>query len=297
MPTGVLPVDKPSGPTSHDVVQLVRRLTGQRRCGHTGTLDPFATGLLLLCLGRATRLARFLTSQKKTYLATLRFGIATDTFDCTGEPVGEPGVFESTPEELERLLRRFAGRRHQHPPPFSAKRIGGKRAHRLARAGQLVALDPVEVEIEAIELLGMEGSAARIRTTVSSGTYVRALAHDIGQELGCGAHLEALRRTQIGTLTLEGALGLDAIERLATQGSLHEHVVPPVEALRDLASLHVDREDAHRLGHGRSLPWDTNLDVGTSYRVLGPSGELVAVAGLDEATGNLKPVVVWAPVG
>ena len=293
MLTGVLAVDKPAGLTSHDVVKRVRKLTDQRRCGHTGTLDPFATGLLLVCLGRATRLARFLTAQKKTYLATLRFGFATDTYDRTGSPVGEPVPFGARPEELESLLARFVGRQLQRPPRFSAKKIGGKRAHRLARSGEPVSPAPVEVEIDRIDLLGLEGPLARIVTTVSPGTYVRSLAYDVGQALGCGAHLEALRRTHIGSFTVDEASELDALESAAARGSLKDGILTPFEALRDLGSLRVDSEDASKLGHGRSVPWGAGLAAGASYRALGPAGELVAVVALDEATGVLKPVMVW----
>ena len=294
MLTGVVAVDKPAGLTSHDVVKRVRKLTDQRRCGHTGTLDPFATGLLLVCLGRATRLARFLTAQKKTYLATIRFGFATDTYDRTGSPLGEPEPFGARPEELESLLARFVGRQLQRPPRFSAKKIGGKRAHRLARSGEPVTPAPVEVEIDRIDLLGLEGPLARIVTTVSSGTYVRSLAYDLGQALGCGAHLEALRRTHIGSFTVDEASELDALEAAAARGSLKDGILTPFEALRDLESLRVDSESASKLGHGRSLPWEAGLAAGASYRVLGPAGELVAVVALDEATGTLKPVMVWA---
>ena len=294
MLTGVIAVDKPVGITSHDVVKRVRKLTDQRRCGHTGTLDPFATGLLLVCLGRATRLSRFLTAQKKTYLATLRFGFATDTYDRTGSPVGEPVPFGARPEELESLFARFVGKQLQRPPRFSAKKIGGKRAYRLARAGEPAALAPVEVEIGRIELLGLEGPLARIVTTVSSGTYVRSLAYDLGQALGCGAHLEALRRTHVGSFTVDEASELDALEAAAARGSLEDSILTPLEALRDLGSLRVDSESASKLGHGRSLSWGARLATGVTYRVLGPAGELVAVVTLDEATGTLKPVIVWA---
>ncbi len=294
MLTGVVAVDKPAGLTSHDVVKRVRKLTDQRRCGHTGTLDPFATGLLLVCLGRATRLARFLTAQRKTYQATLRFGFATDTYDRTGSPVGEPQPFGARPEELESLLARFVGKQLQRPPRFSAKKIEGKRAHRLARSGEPVTPAPVEVEIDRIDLLGLEGPLARIVTTVSPGTYVRSLAYDLGQALGCGAHLEALRRTHIGSFTVDEAPELDALEAAAARGSLTDGILTPLEALRDLGTLRVDSESASKLGHGRSLPWGAGLAAGASYRVLGPAGDLVAVVALDEATGTLKPVMVWA---
>ena len=294
MLTGVIAVDKPVGLTSHDVVKRVRKLTDQRRCGHTGTLDPFATGLLLVCLGRATRLSRFLTAQRKTYLATLRFGFATDTYDRTGSPVGEPVPFDARPEELETLFARFVGKQLQRPPRFSAKKIGGTRAYRLARRGEPAAPAPVEVEIGRIELLGLEGPLARIVTTVSSGTYMRSLAYDVGQALGCGAHLEALRRTHVGSFTVDEASELDALDAAAARGSLEDSILTPLEALRDLRSLRVDSESASKLGHGRSLSWGARLATGATYRVLGPAGELVAVVTLDEATGTLKPVIVWA---
>jgi len=215
-PSGILLVDKPAKLTSHDVVDVARRLLGTRRIGHTGTLDPAATGLLVLCVGRAGRLQSFLTGWEKTYEGTMRFGIVTDTYDTEGKPMGEPHP-DPRPERalLEETCRSFTGEIQQSPPPFSAKRIGGKKFYELARKGEAVPDLPKTVTVRAFTILSLDGDVARFRISCTSGTYIRSLAHDVGKALGFGAHLASLRRTSIGPFRLEDARTLPDLEALA----------------------------------------------------------------------------------
>lgn len=299
----VLLIDKPAGPTSHDIVVRVRRILGEKRCGHTGTLDPFATGLLILCLGRATRLSRFLTSAFKSYVATIRFGYATDTYDRTGTPLGDVRDYEPERDVLVRTLSSFEGRGMQRPPAFSAKKLDGKRLYQLAREGVPVSARPVEVEIQELELLDVKGAEARIRVTVSSGTYIRSLAHDVGEKLGVGAHLSELRRTAVASFSVSEAVDMDTLETLGTCGTGQQgggagaSLLSPEDALRDLPSVEVGPDAARRLVNGQPPRWDelgSAWDVQTApphIRVLGPSGELLAVCGPDER--GIRPLVVW----
>jgi tRNA pseudouridine55 synthase len=217
-PDGLLLVDKPPKLTSHDVVDVVRRLLGTRRVGHTGTLDPAATGLLVLCVGRAGRLQSFLTGWEKTYEGTIVFGVATDTYDTEGSPVGarHPNA-EPSRERLEEVCRHFTGEILQVPPPFSAKKVHGRKFYELARAGEAVPDAPKTVTVRSLEILGLAGAVATFRVTCTSGTYIRSLAHDIGRTLGFGAHLGSLRRTSIGPFRLEEARTLEALEALGRE--------------------------------------------------------------------------------
>ena len=209
---GVLIVDKPAGLTSHDVVNRVRRILGQRSVGHLGTLDPMATGVLPLVTGSLTRLAQFYTRAEKTYEGTVRFGYSTDTYDAEGEPTSAPQEVILRSEEVEAVAAHFRGTIEQMPPPFSAKKIHGVPAYKLARKHKDVVLQPVKVEIKEFEILGVEGDRARFRTRVASGTYMRSVAHDMGRRLGCGAHLESLRRTAVAEFTLADAHTLDELD-------------------------------------------------------------------------------------
>jgi len=214
-PSGILLVDKPAKITSHDVVDVARRLLGTRRIGHTGTLDPAATGLLVLCVGRAGRLQSFLTGWEKTYEGTMRFGIATDTYDAQGTPAGAPYP-DPRPDRglLEAACRGFTGEIQQSPPPFSAKRIDGKKFYELARKGEPVPDLPKTVTVREFTVLALEGDVASFRVSCTSGTYIRSLAHDVGKTLGFGAHLASLRRMSIGPFRLEDARTLPALEAL-----------------------------------------------------------------------------------
>jgi len=297
---GALLVDKPGRVTSHDVVASVRRLTRQRGCGHTGTLDPFATGLLVICLGKATRLARFVSGASKSYLATVRFGFSTDTYDRTGEVTG--ARTDSCPGrvEVESALDGFRGVQEQLPPLFSAKRIDGKRSHRLARAGVEVRPAPARVEVLELALVDFEPPRARLALSVSSGTYVRALAHDLGERLGCGAHLEELRRTRIGPFTVEEASTLETLSGLAFQRRLNESLLSPTELLRELPRVDVSVDATKLLVHGRDVPrgaWEPPAATAGPLRVCDENGDLVSVGRLHEDSGALRPLIVLRSPG
>ena len=273
-------VDKPAGMTSHDVVQRVRRVLGTRAAGHTGTLDPFATGLLVVLVGRATRLARFVEAQAKTYLATARLGVRTDTDDRTGAVVGlEQQGTGCSEAEVREALEAFAGEQQQRPPTYSAKHVEGERSYRLARRGAAVSPNPVTVTVHWIELVAYRAPELVFRATVSPGTYLRAIARDLGERLGIGAHLTALRREAIGPLRVEDAVPL---ERLAPSDLL-----PAREVLRHLPSRELDEPDRVAVSHGRPVPADPAPagDVALFH-----AGELVAVARVE--AGWLKPSVV-----
>jgi len=296
---GALLVDKPGRVTSHDVVASVRRLARQRRCGHTGTLDPFATGLLVICLGKATRLARFVSGASKSYLATVRFGFSTDTYDRTGEATG--ARTDSCPDrvELESALGGFRGVQEQLPPLFSAKRIDGKRSHRLARAGVEVQPAPARVTVLELALVDIEPPRARLSLSVSSGTYVRSLAHDLGERLGCGAHLEELRRTRIGPFTVEEASTLETLGGFAFQRRLHESLLSPADLLRELPRVDVSTDAVKLLVHGRDVPeeaWEAPpagpQTLTGPLRVCDEKGNLVSVAQVHEESGALRPLIV-----
>src|SRR5213596_2784361 len=210
---GVLIIDKPAGLTSHDVVNRVRRILGQRSVGHLGTLDPLATGVLPLVTGSLTRLAQFYTASEKTYEGVIRFGFATDTYDSEGEATGPAQPVRLTLPQIEEVAARFRGVIEQIPPPFSAKKIQGVPAYKLARKKKDVALRPMQVEVKEFEIESVDDSCARFRARVGSGTYLRSIAHDLGQAAGCGAHLQALRRTAVAGFNLEDARTLEEIER------------------------------------------------------------------------------------
>ena len=294
----VLPVDKPVGPTSHDVVVAARRALGVRKIGHAGTLDPFASGLLLLCVGRATRLAEYLSGLSKSYEAVARLGVTTDTLDLDGEVLEERGGWsELTEAELDDALTAFLGEIDQVPPQYSAKKVDGVAMHRRARAGEHVVLEPCGVEIHEIERLDAELPDLRFRVTCSSGTYVRSLARDVGERLGMGAHLTKLRRTAIGSFDVADALSPDALgDRDAVTGARLE----PLAALEAYPSFEVTEEGARRLAHGQRLPISEETVEPAGYIVRGPAlialsrgGELLAVAELVDDV--LHPRKVFTP--
>jgi tRNA pseudouridine55 synthase len=250
----VLPVDKPEGPTSHDVVRAVRRSLGQRRVGHTGTLDPFASGLLLVCVGRATRLAEYLSGLDKTYEAVARLGETTDTLDREGRVAERrEGWVALGRARIEEALDTLRGGLQQVPPAFSAKKVGGEAAHYKARRGEQVELAPVSVTVHALELTSLHLPLVGLRVRCSSGTYVRALARDLGEALGVGAHLVALRRTAIGTFGVESAIGLDDLD---DHGVVRAAAIEPLDALAHLPTYTADAAEADRLQHGRALEVD-----------------------------------------
>lgn len=303
----VLPVDKPAGPTSHDVVAAARRALRTRRIGHTGTLDPFASGLLLLCVGQATRIAEFLTGLDKSYVAVARLGVETDTLDLEGEVVAELGGVDSVAvDRVRAALEAFRGTIDQVPPQFSAKKVDGEAMHRRARRGEHVELEPVSVTIHDIELLDFSPPDVRFAVRCSSGTYIRAIARDLGRSLGTGAHLTALRRTSVGSFGADDAIPLAALEDTS---AVTRAALEPAKALTHLDSLDVDAEAARRLRHGQRVrvalpsgadsgaeqPAQTNGLGGSEERAtvaVTCNGELLAVAELDD--GLLRPRKVFA---
>jgi tRNA pseudouridine55 synthase len=276
---GVIVVDKAEGMTSHDVVNRVRRIAGLRRVGHLGTLDPMATGVLPLVLGRATRLAQFFSGGEKTYDARIQFGWSTDTYDREGECTSEPVEPRFTRDELEAVLVKFRGAFLQTPPPFSAKKVAGTPAYRLARRGTPVELQPVQVQVFEMDLLELDGTAARIRLRCSAGTYLRGIAHDVGRELGCGAFLTALRRTVAAEFTESQAFTLEALGDLARAGNLAEALIPAVRVLPEFPNALVDTVTAGQIRHGKDFRLSPFVErSGSKYvKAVSPEGDLIAI--------------------
>ncbi|MDE1161457.1 MAG: tRNA pseudouridine(55) synthase TruB [Acidobacteriaceae bacterium] len=246
---GLIVLDKPAGMTSHDVVSIVRRATGERSVGHLGTLDPMATGVLPLLLGKYTRLAQFFGQAEKSYTGHIRFGWATDSFDADGVAAGEPQTLERSYEELRELSKHFAGEMDQMPPVFSAKKINGVPAHKLARQGKEVAVKPARITIHRFALTGMEGETASFEMMVSAGGYVRSVAHELGQMAGCGAHLSSLRRTRAGAFDLSHSITIEELKAL-TPEEIAARLPHPRTLLPEMPSVTVDDSTATRLRNG-----------------------------------------------
>ena len=274
---GVIVIDKPAGPTSHDVVNRMRRLLAQREIGHLGTLDPSATGVLPLVLGKLTRLAQFYNNSEKSYEGTIRFGLATDTYDADGEPSGpaQPVLFDL--EELEQAVARFRGPIEQLPPPFSAKKINGVPAYKLARKKKEVRLKPVQVEIRELEMTGFDGERATFRARVGSGTYMRCVAHDIGQRLGCGAHLASLRRTAVAEFGIEDAHTLEEVQEQVERAPVSELFMHPRELLPEFPSVTANEESAAKIRAGRAVNLP-ELSRASHVKVFYGQRELIAIA-------------------
>ncbi len=249
---GLLIVDKPAGITSHDVVSVVRRATGERSVGHLGTLDPMATGVLPLLLGRWTRLAQFFGDSEKQYTGTIRFGFATDTFDAEGEPVTEPRPLTLSLAELRELAARFRGELDQVPPVYSAKKINGVPAHRLARAGAEVPVKAARIHIHAFDLTALEGDLAGFTMRVSAGGYVRSVAQELGSLAGCGAHLAELRRVAVGPFPLSAALSLGQIQSMSP-AEISQALPHPRTLLPRMPAVTVDETVAGRLRNGMQV--------------------------------------------
>jgi tRNA pseudouridine55 synthase len=276
---GVIIVDKPREWTSHDVVNKMRRLAGTRKIGHLGTLDPGATGVLPLVIGRATRLAQFFTRNDKTYQGVIHFGYSTDSYDMDGVATSQETPVTLDRQALESLLDRFRGEIQQVPPPVSAKKVAGRPAYELAREGHPLALEPVTVKVYELQLLGVEGCEATVLLHCSAGTYVRSIAHDSGQALGCGAFLKSLRRTVSGDFNIERARTLEELAALAHEGRLQEALIPAAELLPAFPAELVDAITAGHIRNGRDFrvsPFQAR--EGTRYvKAVTPQGELVAI--------------------
>ncbi len=279
-------VDKPGGMTSHDVVSRVRRLTGEQSVGHLGTLDPMATGVLPLLLGKYTRLAQFFSTADKTYTGTIRFGFATDTYDAEGTPAGVAVESALTLEEVRRAAVGFHGEIAQMPPPFSAKKIGGKPAYKLAREGKPVELKAKTIHIHEFEIEGLDGDTAGFQMKVSAGGYVRSVAHELGQILGCGAHLSGLRRIQAGVFTLSQAWTLEALAEMGVEGAL----LHPRTLLPEMPCVAGDPTALGKMRNGAQANLAEFSDA-EMVKVFAGQRELVAVA--KRVAGTLfQPVVV-----
>ena len=274
---GVLIIDKPAGLTSHDVVNRVRRILGQRSVGHLGTLDPLATGVLPLVTGSLTRLAQFYTTSQKTYEGVVRFGFATETYDADGEPSSTAQSVNLQLHQASDLAARFRGVIEQMPPPFSAKKVHGVPAYKLARKKKEVALKPVRVEIREFDILGVEGDRASFRARVSSGTYMRSVAHEMGRELGCGAHLESLRRTAVAEFNISDAHSVEQVRQAAQRGSVDEMFVHPRRLLPDFPAVTADEENVARIHTGRAVNLP-ELSQARMVKVFRAQKELIAIA-------------------
>ena len=274
---GVIVIDKPPGLTSHDVVNRVRRILGQRSVGHLGTLDPSATGVLPVVLGNLTRLAQFYVHSEKTYEGAIRFGFATDTYDADGEPTTPLQNVHLNCDEVRALASQFQGTIEQMPPPFSAKKIAGVPAYKLARKKQEVALKPVQVEIKEFEILATTADQATFRARVASGTYIRSVAHEMGQKLGCGAHLATLRRTAVAEFAIADAHSLQSFETAMQEGSPESLFVHPRNLVPRLPSVTANEESAALIRSGRAvnLPETSRAP---QVKVFSGQSDLIAIA-------------------
>ena len=275
---GVLIIDKPSGLTSHDVVNRVRRILQQPSVGHLGTLDPLATGVLPLVTGSLTRLAQFYKLSEKTYDGVIRFGFATDTYDSDGEPSGPAREVNVLLEDVRGMAERYVGLIDQIPPPFSAKKINGVPAYKLARKHKEVSLKPVKVEIKEFGILDLEGDRVRFRARVASGTYMRSVAHDVGQQIGCGAHLTALRRTVLGEFTLGDAHTLEELTEAAQGGNdVAAMFIHPRRLLPQFPCVTASDEVVAQIRNGRAVNLP-ELSQANQVKVFAGQSDLVAIA-------------------
>jgi tRNA pseudouridine55 synthase len=299
---GILNINKPAGMTSHDVVDLVRQMCGQRRVGHAGTLDPSATGVLIVCLGQATRVIEYLMASDKVYRAHIRLGVSTDTDDAEGEVTATTEV-DVGEEEVQEALASFIGSIQQVPPMYSALKHEGTPLYKLARQGLTVDRQPRSVEIYNIELLDCFDKAQHkwtlplltIRVECSPGTYIRALARDLGQKLGCGAHLQSLTRLAGGHFTLEQAVSLDELAEAFAQGNWREFIHPLDEALLNFDPMVFDAQTEKRIRHGQQVeaPLVSEGEEGGLRRAYSENGELIAILGHDPRTGFWQPKKVF----
>ena len=288
--SGVLVVDKPVGMTSHDVVQAIRRGSNIRRAGHTGTLDPRASGVLVVLLGPAVRLSEYVAASDKRYQAVIQLGTTTDTYDGDGRTTSERPV-DVTEELFNTELQKFVGRIEQVPPPYSAIKVQGRKAYEMARAGEEVELAPRIIDVYSLELLEWAPPEVVIDVNCSSGTYVRSLAHDLGQKLGCGATLTGLRRTKNGRFTLRDAIPLRKLNEAFMDGSWYQYLIPAADALIDWPAIDLTNEQMDAIRHGHRI----TATEGAGPRACGISeqGELVALLELDAKTMEWQPKKVF----
>jgi tRNA pseudouridine55 synthase len=289
--SGALVVDKPTGLTSHDIVQIIRKGTGIRRAGHTGTLDPRASGVLVVLIGPAVRLSEYVSASDKRYQATIRLGSSTDTFDSEGRITSSASADNITEEQFENVLKQYVGEMEQVPPPYSAVKVKGRKAYEIAREGEEIQLEPRTIQVYSLELLEWDPPEAVIDVFCSSGTYVRSLANDVGESLGCGAHLIGLRRTKSGRFTLRDAVPLRRLQEAFHAGDWYKYLIPAAEALGDWPMVELDADQVELVRHGHRVP----AEPGSRGWVRGVSeqGDLVALMELDEAANEWQPRKVF----
>jgi len=275
---GVVVIDKPSGWTSHDVVAKIRNLTKVKKVGHTGTLDPFATGVLPLTLGRATRLTNYFLASDKVYRGVMRFGFATDTFDVDGEPLGQDTQPRLDVGRLEEIFTRYQGTVQQTVPPYSAKKLHGRPLYSYARKGIELGETTKAVNIKNLRLIGVNNSEVEFELACTAGTYARSLAHDIGKEYGCGAHLLRLRRTRSGEFPIESAVPMAEGDKFYTRDFFVSRVIPMRNLLQEIPAIVISEGDKQKLVHGMDLNLITADYNSEEFRLLDESGELVALA-------------------
>lgn len=275
--SGVLVVDKPVGMTSHDVVQAIRTGTGIRRAGHTGTLDPRASGVLVILIGPAVRLSEFVSASDKRYQAIIRLGRTTDTFDAEGKFIREEVPVNVSEEEFEKVLSTFIGEIEQTPPQYSAVKVGGRKAYEIARKGETVDLEPRIIQVHHLEVLEWAPPEVVVDVHCSSGTYVRSLANDLGETLGTGAYLVGLRRTKSGRFTLREAVPLRKLQEAFQAGNWYEYLIPAAEALGDWPAVELNPDEVEEVRHGHRIKADAGTELGTKVRGVSTQGELVAL--------------------
>ncbi len=291
---GILNINKPSGMTSHDVVQKVRGIAKEKRVGHTGTLDPLATGVLVLCSGKATRIARYLEAGEKEYQAIMRLGVITDTLDSQGRVLETRSYTPPARTDIERVMRMHTGLIMQRPPVFSAVKVSGVPSYKLARNGKAIPLEPRPVIIRSIELAEYEDPFVRFTVRCSKGVYVRTLCGDMGESLGMGAHLTGLVRTRSGRFSIGSALSLERLADITSTGSMDQVIIPVDEALADFPVIQIGMEDASKIMHGNRVLFPTSLTNGNSEvaRIHDPAGRLLALARV--VAGILQPELVFS---
>ena len=275
--SGVLVVDKPVGMTSHDVVEAIRRGTGIRRAGHTGTLDPRASGVLVILVGPAVRLSEYVSASDKRYQAIIRLGSSTDTFDADGKFVRSDQPVNVTEEQFETILKQFEGEIEQTPPPYSAVKVGGRRAYDMARQGEEVELAPRKIQVHHLEVLEWAPPEVVVDVHCSSGTYVRSLANDMGNALGTGAYLVGLRRTKSGRFSLRDATPLRKLQESFTAGNWYQFLIPAAEALADWPAIELNPDDVEEVRHGHRVKATPGVPQPEMARGVSTAGELIAL--------------------
>ncbi len=275
--SGVLVVDKPVGMTSHDVVEAIRRGTGIRRAGHTGTLDPRASGVLVILVGPAVRLSEYVSASDKRYQAIIRLGSSTDTFDADGKFVRSDQPVNVTEEQFETILKQFEGEIEQTPPPYSAVKVGGRRAYDMARQGEEVELAPRKIQVHHLEVLEWAPPEVVVDVHCSSGTYVRSLANDMGNALGTGAYLVGLRRTKSGRFSLRDATPLRKLQESFTAGNWYQFLIPAAEALADWPAIELNPDDVEEVRHGHRVKAAPGTVQPEFVRGVSMAGELIAL--------------------